>query len=135
MKTLTTTLALTILALGAAGADAADSGSDRARYAVAKVSNPLDRTLQYKYRWGDGAWKTATIDPGVTQRHSWRYQFAGQNTSPRLQVRFDADIGEGVFFKTYTLLKHAVRLRTIGGKHYRFRYSVPNRILKLSTAN
>ena len=135
MTALSSTLAATVLMLGAANAGAeTDIGSATARYAVAKITNPLSRTVTYRYRWGDRAWKTVSIAPGVTMRHSWRYQFPGQNKSPKLVVRFDADVGEGVFMRTYTLKKYAVQFRTIGGKRYRLGYSVFDRVLKLSSA-
>lgn len=135
MTTFTKTAALALLVLGV-GTATADDVSAAGKYAVAKVTNPLTTTVSYRYRWGTGAWKVTSLSPGTTNRHSWRYQFEGQNASPKLQIRFDADQGEGVFFRTYTLQKHSVPYRTIGGKDYRFKYSnVIKGILRLSAMN
>ena len=135
MTILTKTLALFLLVCGisSATADTAEAGG---KYAVATVANPLSKTVRYRYRWGNGLWKVTILDPGMTSRHSWRYQFEDQNSSPKLQVRFDADLGVGVYLRTYTLKKHSVPFRTIGGKKYRFGYqNVVKRIIKLTPAN
>ena len=127
-------LAALVIATNSAMAET-DKGSPKARFAVAKVSNPLDIPLKYQYRWDGGEWKSATANPGRTMIHSWKYQFQGQNNSPTLEVRFDADIGEGAFFRTYKLKKYAVQYRTVGGKRYRLGFSVLNKILKLTSSN
>lgn len=135
MKSLTNALALLVLAIGGVNANAADSGPSNARYGVAKISNPLSMPVTYQYRWGKGAWKTVTVGAYKAMRHSWRYQFDGQNASPTLQVRFDSDPGAGTYMRTYTVKRYAVRYRTIGGKNYRFKTTSIGRLIWLSALN
>ena len=60
------------------------------RYGVLCITNTMDFTMNYSYRWGNDNWSSISLHPGGTQRH-W-YEYKGHHTtSPDFTINFDHD--------------------------------------------
>jgi hypothetical protein len=61
------------------------------RYALAAVRNATNFNLNYRARWGAGAWSPQTLAAGAT--HIWNYQYpSGTQASPALFLSWDEDM-------------------------------------------
>jgi hypothetical protein len=94
-------------------------------YAVTSITNGTNTTLTYSVRWGDnGQWQQVTLGPGGSMNHYWRYDYANENRSPALSIRFDADLTAGTYWRDYTLVRYASPYASYeGSKKYVFRYT------------
>lgn len=72
-------------------------------YAVVTIENPTSMTIHYSFRWGDGEWEDFTLEPGDVRWHSWEYDYANQNESPRPYVRYDRDLTDAFEMELYHL--------------------------------
>lgn len=89
------------------------------KYALTCISNRSGVNLNYRYKWGNGAWKSGHISPNANKWYSWKYRNATQS-SPNLYVRFDTDLSGRNNYKTYTLKRLAVSEQkcNLGKKYY-----------------
>lgn len=64
------------------------------------MRNPTDVAIHYQVKWGDGEWKSYTVEPGEKRFHA--YSLDKDNTIPSPYVRFDYICGDGkVTYKSY----------------------------------
>ena len=100
----------------------------RTPYAVVCLVNRTNRTINYSYRWGTGAWKSRTISAKRSRYHSWKYA-AGSHSSPDFRIRFDADFSKGTDYKQYKLKRfRASEKKCSAGKKYEFRNAGRTRV-------
>lgn len=63
-----------------------------ARYALACVGTETGYTVNFSYRWGSEGWRQMSVAPGKWIKLYWTYEYAGQNRSPTLTIRYDDDL-------------------------------------------
>jgi hypothetical protein len=82
-----------LIAVGTVGTQAtfAQNAEQGNRFGLVAFRNTTDVEVTYYFRWGNGNWERYTLAPGQMRWHSWRYQFVGQNMSPKPQVRYTTD--------------------------------------------
>ena len=76
------------------------------RYDGVAITNRTGVTVTYSVRWGDGPWQTGSVRPGGVITHYWSYKKPNVRDSPRLQIRFDADLSGGTYIRTHSLRKY-----------------------------
>lgn len=80
------------------------------RYAVVCVSNYLDVTVNYEYRWGNDAWRPDTLTPRDRVTYSWPYKredaVKGKYDSPVLNVHVDTDASDATRWVVIRLEKY-----------------------------
>lgn len=97
MMRLATRLALMIAALAALFAPL-DARADTTIYRHFRISNPLDRTLNYQVSWDNGSsWKDWSSGTRTDTVH-WS---TDEGVTPK--IRFDADLTDGTAWRTYAL--------------------------------
>jgi hypothetical protein len=84
------------------------------KYAVTSITNRTRITINYEFRWGNGAWEKFSLLPGHTMHHSWRYEFLGQGESPVKLIRFDMDLSSKVMTTTKSILANRSYTRDNG---------------------
>jgi hypothetical protein len=110
-------IAILLTTLPAIKTEAAD------RFAVLCLNNNTNRIINYKYKWGDGNWKTSRVRPAGRYWHSWKYKRPNQRKSPPFNISFDSDMSNGKYFQTYKLGKFASPEQSCRvGKKYVFKY-------------
>ena len=63
------------------------------RFALICVGTDTSYAINYEYRWGDGEWKPASVEPGRWKLHMYPYRTPGSTYSPGMEVRYDDDPG------------------------------------------
>lgn len=115
--------ALAAALLTTATAAPARAAYDHNYYGAVSIANRTDSTLHYVFRWGDREWQEVTLAPGEVCNHAWQYDYTDQNSSPRFEVRFDADMSAGTYWKVYDLTPYASPTSGYDYSHkYVFRY-------------
>lgn len=110
-----------MMTLPIAPAGATAQGKDN-WYASVTIANPTRNDIHYQFRWGDGAWKRYSIPPGATMTHTYDYEYANQNRSPRPCISFD--VGGGIADREYSLTANAAPDASAWwGKRYAFEYT------------
>ena len=89
-------------------------------YAVTCISTATDTTVHFFYRYGNNEWKLIEVSPGESHYMSWEYDYANQNRSPQLQIRYN-DIPDTQHFTTYNVKGYASSSQNcVEGKQYEF---------------
>jgi hypothetical protein len=95
------------------------------RYAMTCVENKTSITLNYKVRWGNGAWKASSVAPGRRISHWYEYPAGQVGRSPPLFISFDDDLSGQVKQREYRLESYRSPQTTDCiryGREYQFRY-------------
>jgi hypothetical protein len=95
------------------------------RFAMSCIENKTDITINYSFKWGDGSWKSYSLEPGERISHTWEYERGHEGYSPNLYVTFDDDLSGGVKKRSYVLERYGAPQKTdckSYGKEYRFVY-------------
>jgi len=103
MSRVLTVAALSAIAMGAFAGNAFAAN----RFAKVKIRNATHGPIHYDIQWGDDNWQACTVWPNQVQHHSWRYPKPNANESPRLRIRFDADMSPITYWHRYELRKDA----------------------------
>ncbi|MBI1927786.1 hypothetical protein HYR99_26550 [Candidatus Poribacteria bacterium] len=74
-------------------------------YAVTWVENRTGYHITYEFQWGNRNWERVVVAPGQGGLLSHPYE-GGFYSSPNLNVKFDADMSQGVFYRTYMLQRY-----------------------------
>jgi hypothetical protein len=123
-----TTRAFAILcALGAASA-AAPAQAANTHYGVVCLRNDTKANITYVRKVGNGGWEQRFLAPGGLWRIAHRYDSTGENRSPKVTVKYDAD-ATGRKFQQF---KELQRRSAVGdscreGHIYAFQYERANR--------
>jgi opacity protein-like surface antigen len=97
-------LILTLLAAALlSSALIAQASSEDDFYELVCIHNDTDLTISFRYRWGNGSWTTAQVQPGYVRPIWWEYDYANQDRSPNLSIRFDRDLSSDSSIKSYNL--------------------------------
>ena len=90
------------------------------KYAVINITNLVDETIYYSYRWGNGTWRSDSVNPGICAYYCYEYSY-GSQSSPNFQIRFDSDMSTLTYWKIYNLDRYAARYCDCeDGKKYYF---------------
>ena len=66
------------------------ASAQSARFALTCVGTETGYTIPFTYRWGNsGQWRSASVEPGRWVKLMWNYDYAGENRSPQLRIRYD----------------------------------------------
>jgi hypothetical protein len=110
-------IAILLTTLPAIKTEAAD------RFAILCLNNNTNRIINYKYKWGDGNWKTSRVRPAGRYLHSWKYKRQNQRKSPHFRIRFDSDLSSAKYWQKYNLKRNASPEQSCrSGKNYVFKY-------------
>lgn len=74
-------------------------------YAAVCITNDLDCSVNYAYRWGNGAWESVSLSAHISNTHTYTYPGASPS-SPDFFVRFDRDLSNGQLYKDYCLERY-----------------------------
>lgn len=94
-------------------------------HGCACLHNQTQAQISYRYKWGEGEWKTTSLRPGYQTALCWQYENA-QRSSPNLVFQLDVDMSKGSAWTTYAI----ARVQTAGnscasvgnGGHYNVSY-------------
>uniref|UniRef100_A0A0G4G920 Uncharacterized protein n=1 Tax=Chromera velia CCMP2878 TaxID=1169474 RepID=A0A0G4G920_9ALVE len=102
-------------------------------YALACINNNVRLNVNYKYKWGNGPWRSDRVNEGWLVGHYHRYDHCNENKSPKLVVEFDGDLTGGFTWKKYLLNKYASPHKNCheGGKQYCFEYVASSGLLEI----
>lgn len=80
------------------------------RYALVCVKNRTNKSIQYQYKWDEGRknWNLKRLSPNEKIGHFYKYEYINENRSPKIYLRFDADLSRGAYWIQYRLNKKAV---------------------------
>ena len=70
-------------------------------YGCACLNNKVQSEVRYRYKWGQGEWKTLTLPPKMQQVLCWTYSDSA--TSPDLLFELDTDLTARNTWKTFTI--------------------------------
>ena len=68
------------------------------------VHNETGRQINFRYRFGTGAWKVVNLQAAFNDAICWNYG-TGPHTSPPLLFQLDVDMTNGNAWTTYTLVR------------------------------
>lgn len=108
--------ALLFLLIGAAPAAAQ-------RFALTCIGTQTGDEVHFQYRWGsDEPWTQASVKPDEWRTLTFKYEYAGENSSPQLQVRYDDDLSSESNLVVSDLESYAAKNRycEAEGKTYNF---------------
>jgi hypothetical protein len=115
------------------GTSCADcSSSNKAAFSL---RNKTGVTIKYQVKWGNGQWKSFTLEDGYTYTHSYALNDNGEFSSP--YVRYDRIGGDsGYTEKAWPMGVNQVGSGGYGGrrsepKKYYFEYAADNRHLNV----
>jgi hypothetical protein len=121
MNSLRTLVLAAALPFAAIGLTSSPALASETHYAVVGIYNPTHLTIHYSFRWGDGEWRSYTIDPGAKRWHAWRYDSPNENQSPVPYIMFDADLSDDINYQEYRLEAYASPSQSYwSGKKYKF---------------
>ena len=102
-------------------------------YGVVTIKNPTDDLIKYQAKIGNGEWETFTLRPGHCRSHYHIYDYANENRSPAIRVRFDRTANDGKVTFTERKLERYASSRTgcNHGKKYYF-YAIGESIFLLA---
>jgi hypothetical protein len=94
-------------------------------HGCACLHNQTQAQISYRYKWGDGEWRTTSLRPGYQIALCWQYANA-QRSSPDLVFELDVDMSKGSAWTKYAI----ARVQTAGnscaqvgnGGHYNVSY-------------
>ena len=94
-------------------------------HGCACVHNKTQSTVKFRYKWGDGEWKTTISQPNWKNWVCWKYADQQKN-SPALTFQLDVDMTTGNAWTTYEIARvQASRAHcdAVGrGGHYNISY-------------
>lgn len=115
-------LALGVLTLGAFSM-APDAQASGTQHALTCVGTETGETVYFQYRWGlSGEWRRSEATPGHWQVITYRYRYAGENSAPQLELRFDDDLSSGVNMVRQKLKSYAARTRNCEAEGYTYNF-------------
>jgi hypothetical protein len=98
-------------------------------YGIVTVHNDTKSTINYQYCVGDGNWQDEAIKPGFYRYYWHKYDYANENRSPILQVRFDSDMSDGIAWRQYSLERNpASHVEAEFGHRYDFKSRPGNQV-------
>ena len=74
-------MAIAMVALASTGARPV--AAQQTTHGCACLNNQTQAQISYRYKWGEGEWKTMQLKPGYRNWICWQYQNA-QKSSPNL---------------------------------------------------
>jgi hypothetical protein len=94
-------------------------------HGCACLHNQTQAQVSYRYKWGEGEWRTTSLRPGYQIALCWQYENA-QRSSPNLVFELDVDMSKGSAWTKYAI----ARVQTAGnscaqvgnGGHYNVSY-------------
>jgi hypothetical protein len=90
-------------------------------YGLVCLVNRTDWDINYRFRWGDGEWRSRTVSADRSRYHWWDYA-PGSHSSPNFEIRFDADFTNGTNYRQYDLERYrAANKDCWDGKVYEFK--------------
>lgn len=87
---------VTLVVLVTANAFAAD------RVALICIYNDTNGTINFQYRWNNSDWVSTSVRPGHRRSVWWNFHYINDPT-PNLDVTFDSDMTDGLWWITYNL--------------------------------
>jgi hypothetical protein len=82
---------------GPSGAEAQNT-----THGCACVHNNTKATVGYRFKWGEQAWQTRTLQPAYQTSICWPYTDAAKS-SPALTFQVDVDVSKGAAWTTFNL--------------------------------
>lgn len=77
------------------------------RYGTLCITNELNCTINYTYKWGKNArWQSAFIHSGWNKTHYYAYS-GSKRVSPTFYIRFDYDLSNSDRYEEYRLKRYA----------------------------
>ena len=103
------------------------------RYAVIAVVNTTkDATVGMSYRWGDGKWEQARLQPGHARHFCYQFPKPNQDTNPPFHIKFDSSIAPGNYIESYHLMGFRAPDCDLKYAHkYNFQYEVKGKFVEL----
>ena len=116
---------MTAAMIAVLAADARPAAAQQRTHGCACLHNQTPVPISYRYKWGEGEWKTMKLQAGYMNWMCWKYQTA-QKSSPNLLFELDVDMTKGSAWTTYAI----ERVPTVGascdavgaGGHYNVSY-------------
>lgn len=71
-------------------------------YGCACLHNRTGVQINFRYKWGDGAWKVVNLPANYNDALCWNYG-GGQRSSPPLSFQLDVDMTSGNAWATYSV--------------------------------
>ena len=135
MKNYVLLLSIFLVSMTFSDARNKEAASEWDRYGVLCITNNLDFTMSYSYRWGNGDWCSISIYSGGTQRH-W-YEYPDHHTSsPDFTIHFDHDPTSGVHNTPNSLIRYrSPDTSCDSAKKYVFEIDVDDNEIKLYSKN
>ena len=63
------------------------------QFALVCLGTETGYTINFSARWGNsGAWTKQSVAPGKWKAFTWKYDYPGENRSPKLNIRYDDDL-------------------------------------------
>jgi hypothetical protein len=94
-------IAMTAL-LGAAGILLSAESLAEKPYGCACLHNSkTEGTINYRFRWGTGEWKSVGLGKGKSETMCWAYKDAPK--SPELEFQLDVDMTSGKKWETFSI--------------------------------
>jgi hypothetical protein len=119
------TILVCALAAGAASVTLSDARAEGEPYGCACLHNKTQHVVKFRYKWGNGDWKSDHLRAGFQETLCWRYG-SGPSTSPPLSFQIDVDLTNGAAWTTYNLPRvqsQTNRCESVGQKfHYDIDY-------------
>ncbi len=118
--------AVAVALVGVGGASfSRPAAAQQITHGCACLHNQTQAQISYRYKWGDGEWKTTSLRPGYQTALCWQYANA-QRSSPDLVFELDVDMSKGSAWTKYAI----ARVQTAGnscaqvgnGGHYNVSY-------------
>lgn len=67
------------------------------------ILNTTNQTILFQYRWGNSSWLNGRVDVNNWAVLRWDYAVPNQNTSPNLEIAFDANMTQLEEYQYYTI--------------------------------
>lgn len=83
-----------IMLVAVVSAGAGPAAAQQTTHGCACLHNQTQAQISYRYKWGEGEWKTMQLKPGYNNWICWQYQ-NGQKSSPNLLFQLDVDMSKG----------------------------------------
>ena len=97
-------------------------------YGVVCLRNDTRANITYMRKVGSGDWQTRFLAPGNSWKIAHRYDRSNENSSPPVNVRFDADASSRKFTQSKELERRAAVGDTCQEAYvYAFQYEAANR--------
>jgi hypothetical protein len=99
-------------------------------YSVVTIHNKTKGPINYLYRWGNGNWNQAKLNPDNGMSYSHKYKFVNEHKSPSFEVQFDRNVSPTATWIVYKLERNPSPSRNPDfGRRYDFEQSNYNHIV------